>query len=463
MSALFPDAAARRRWDDELTVLLAAARLRVQAGPVRPDIDPAALKAELAAYDFARPGDFGAVLDWSISQLEHGIVHNTHTRYLGLFNPGPSFAAQCADRIVASFNPQLASATTSPAAVAIEAHVARALAARAGLPAGTGGHFCTGGSEANYTALICALVHAEPGYAETGARAFAGPPVFYISADSHLAWIKIAVQAGIGRGGARLVPTDGRGRMSVTALAAAIAADKAAGHVPVMIAATAGTTNAGMIDPLPECAALAGGEKIWFHVDAAWGGGLIASDRLRPLLAGIERADSVTVDAHKWFATTMGCGVFLTPHDGTLRAAFNVAANFMPSQAEADPYVTTVQWSRRFLGLRLFLSLAAAGWEGHAGHVERGIELAALLAGRAEAAGWRVVNDAALAVVCLAPPEGSATVPEIVARVVAGGRAWVSAAAFEGQPVVRACVTHGETTAADIAEAWEALEAARRR
>jgi glutamate/tyrosine decarboxylase-like PLP-dependent enzyme len=457
MTALFPPAAERLRVDNALTLQLAAALDRVRAGPVAAARAQDAFAAELAGFDFQEPADLDTLLAWTISRLETGLVHLNHPGYLGLFNPAPSFPSLCADRIAAAFNPQLASATTSPAAVAIEAHTARVLAARAGLGPAATGHFCAGGSEANYTALICALTAGHPGFAEAGARAYPGPPVFYISADSHLAWIKIAHQAGIGRAAARLVATDGTGRMSTTALAAAIEADRAAGAVPVMVAATAGTTNAGMIDPLGASAAIARDAGAWFHVDAAWGGALIASDRLRPRLAGIEQADSVTMDAHKWFATTMGTGIFLTARPDILPAAFSVATSFMPSHASQDPYTTTAQWSRRFTGLRLFLSLAAGGWPAHAAHVEHGISVIKLLAETAQAQGWTVVNDPALAVVCLGPPPGAPPVPDIAARVLAAGTAWVSAAKFEGAPVIRACAPHGETTERDILAAMEAL------
>jgi glutamate/tyrosine decarboxylase-like PLP-dependent enzyme len=250
--------------------------------------------------------------------------------------------------------------------------------------------------------------------------------------------------------------------MSVDAMQAAIAADRACGYVPVMVAATAGTTNAGMIDKLPECAEIARREGLWFHVDAAWGGGLIASERLRGGLAGIEMADSVTIDAHKWFATTMGCGMFITANAAALPAAFSVEASFMPSHApERDPYASTVQWSRRFLGLRLFLSLAAGGWSGHAAHVERAISLVRQLARDLQSRGWRIANDPSLAVLCAEPPAESAPVREIVARVVASGQAWVSVAAYEGREVVRACVTNGETSEDDVAALVQALEEAR--
>jgi glutamate/tyrosine decarboxylase-like PLP-dependent enzyme len=461
VAALFPDRRERETLDNLLTQALIAADARVAAGGVMPVVDLDAFRRELAGFDFVRERPLDELLAWVIAQLEHGLVHITHPRYFGLFNPAPSFPAQCADRIAASFNPQLATSTTSPAAVEIEAHAIRAVARRAGLPPETTGHFTTGGAEANFTALICALTRANPGFAAKGARAFAGPPVFYVSRESHLAWFKIAHQAGIGRDAVRLVATDGAGRMDASALRAALAGDREHGCIPVMIAATAGTTNAGMIDPLAACAEIARSAGTWYHVDAAWGGALIASDSRRSEIAGIEEARSVTIDAHKWFATTMGCGMFLTNDAAALSSAFQVSTGYMPSNvAGVDPYVTSVQWSRRFLGLRLFLSLAAAGWVGYAAHVERAIELAALLRERLLARGWTIANRSGLAVLCIEPPPGAIDARAIVGRVLGSGRAWISVATFEGRQVIRACVTHGETTQDDVMELVDALETA---
>ncbi len=450
-SPLFLSDHDRRDWDDYLTRALAAAHQRVAAGPVTPRLDLAAFRDELAAFDFQAPRQAEHLLSWTIAQMEHGIVHVTHPRYFGLFNPAPTTPAQWADRIASAFNPQLATWTTSPAAVEIEAHVIRSVIRRAGLPVGAAGHFTTGGAEANYTALICALTRADPGFAVDGVRSFPGRPVFYISKESHLAWLKIAHQAGIGRSAARLIATDGSGRMDTNALAAAIANDRASGCIPVMVVATAGTTNAGMIDPLSECAELARIEGAWFHVDAAWGGAVIASGRHRQVLTGIEQADSVTIDAHKWFATTMGCGMVLTAHPAVLSSAFAVSTGYMPSNdRERDPYVLSLQWSRRFLGLRLFLSLALGGWDAYGDHVEHAIDLAERLSAALAARGWRTVNRSSLAVLCIEPPPNSADVRSIVNKVLASGRGWVSVATFEGRDVIRACITHGETTVQDI-------------
>jgi aromatic-L-amino-acid decarboxylase len=456
--ALFP---AREELDDWLTRELLSANERVVAGSVVPTIDMAAFRAELARFDFLEPQSLGELVTWSIAQLECGVVHLTHPRYFGLYNPAPTFPSQCADRIAGAFNPQLATWTTSPVAVEIEAHVMRSVAERAGMPAGSMGHFTSCGSEANYTAVLCALTRANSRFATDGARAFEGQPVFYASRESHLAWLKIAHQTGIGRSAARLIATDGTGSMDAGALADQIAADRAAGSVPVMIAATAGTTNAGMIDPLERCAEIARHEGLWYHVDAAWGGALIACEELASRLTGMEQADSITIDAHKWFATTMGAGMLLVREPSALSSVFRVSTTFMPSEIEhVDPYTMTAQWSRRFIGLRLFLSLAAAGWSGYADHVRRSLGLIELLREELAARQWIIANNSPLGVLCVEPPQSRGDVRAIARRVLDSGRAWVAAAKFEGRDVVRTCVTHGEASAADIEELVKALQRA---
>ena len=166
-------------------------------------------------------------------------------------------------------------------------------------------------------------------------------------------------------------------------------------------------------------------------------------------------------DAHKWLATTMGCGMFITGHPEVLSSAFQVSTSFMPSNLpQLDPYVTSIQWSRRFLGLRLFLSLAAAGWVGYAQHVERSIQLAVMLRHQLETRGWSIVNDSPLAVLCIKPPSGFNNVRSIVGRLLATGRVWVAAAMFESDEIIRACVTNGESSEYDVDELVSALHTA---
>jgi glutamate/tyrosine decarboxylase-like PLP-dependent enzyme len=213
-----------------------------------------------------------------------------------------------------------------------------------------------------------------------------------------------------------------------------------------------------MIDPLESCAQIARSNGVWYHVDAAWGGAALASEKLKGALAGIEQADSLTIDAHKWFATTMGCGMFVSRDAAVLSEAFQVGGDFMPSNASnLDPYLNTVQWSRRFLGLRLFLALAVAGWRGYAAHVERAVEVIDQVKGRLVAHGWTALNQSPLAVLCIAPPAALGDVRGIVSRLLASGRGWVARTKFEGQEVVRICATHGETSLADVEELVSAL------
>ena len=458
-AALFPSKAYRIAVDDALTRMLSASGQRLQQGSVAPTTHRAAAEAALASVDFGISRELPEVLDWVTRQMEAGMVQISHPRYFGLFNPAPTFASQCADRITSFFNPQLASATTSPFPVALERHVIRQLAQRLRMPRETSGHFTSGGSEANAAAVICALTRAEASYAHAGVYAFTGQPLVYVSQDAHLAWLKIGHQAGIGRNSIRLIATDGTGRMDSIALATALKADRAAGHLPALIVSTAGTTGAGMIDNLRVNAEIARTCGVWHHVDAAWGGALAVSDRLRGLLGGIELADSITIDAHKWLATTMGCGMFMTAHPAVLSDAFHVVMDCMPSNvADLDPYVTTAQWSRRFVGLRLFVGLATAGWDGYGAHVEHAVQLTDVLRAGLIRCGWQLVNRSPLAVSLFRPPVGSPDVRQIAAAIVQSGKAWLSTVDFEGEKLLRICITSGETTDADVTDLIALLE-----
>ena len=151
------------------------------------------------------------------------------------------------------------------------------------------------------------------------------------------------------------------------------------------------------------------------------------------------------------FGTGMGCALFITRRGDLLSEAFHASTSFMPSSISGvDPYLNSVQWSRRFLGLRLFLALAVAGWEGLGAHVERGLAVIEQVKARLVALNWRVVNDSPLAVLDAIPPPELGDVRTLVRGVVASGRAWIAPATFEGQDVVRICATNGETAIADV-------------
>jgi glutamate/tyrosine decarboxylase-like PLP-dependent enzyme len=418
-------------------------------GPVR---SLEAIRTWLQGFDFAAAMPLDRLVQEVTGALAEGIVHTAHPRYFGLFNPTPNFPGVLGELITAAFNPQLAAASHAPLAVALEQHTVQALAQRLGLDAASVvGHFTTGGAEANATGALLALTHTVPGFSEIGVTASAGAPVLYASKESHTAWYKIAHQSGLGRSAVRLVATDGTGRMDVQALRAAVREDRASGRLPFLLVGTAGTTNAGMMDPLLALAQVASQEGLWFHVDAAWGGGLALTSRAGSALEGIERADSVTFDAHKWLSAPMGAGILFTRHAAVVRDTFRVAASYMPSPHElVDPYVSSMQWSRRCIGLKVFMGLAAAGWEGVQKALEHQLDMASLLAEALPEAGWRVVNASPVGVVVSVPLDARLAVADVVARVQAEQQAWVSLAQFEGRSVLRACLTSFRTEPSDI-------------
>ncbi|MFC5805207.1 pyridoxal phosphate-dependent decarboxylase family protein [Streptomyces formicae] len=401
-------------------------------------------------------------------------MHTTHPRYMGLFNPTPTWWGVAGELIAAGVNPQLAAQSHAPAAVEMERHVLRYLAARLGLPEQAEGSFTVGGAEANLTAVVVALTRRHPGYADAGLAGLPRRPrrpVLYASAESHHAWLKIAHLTGLGREAVRLVPADAAYRFDVARLRALLDADIASGHEPFLLIGTAGTTGGGVLDPLPQLAYVAGEFGMHFHVDAACAGAVALSDRLRPLLAGVERADSVTVDAHKWLSAPMGAGMFLTAHPDALAESFRVSTSYMPADSEttADPYLTSVQWSRRFAGLKVFLALAAVGRQGYAEQVERDTALGELLARRLTEEGWLRINDTPLPVVCVVDPDRDAAGPErswawhaaVADRVVRGGEAWLSPVRLAGRPAVRLCLTSHRTRSEDVEAVVSALGAAR--
>ena len=182
--ALFPERTEREHWDDLLTRELALAKERIAKGNVTPTLDLSSFRSELAGFNFLTPRPLEDLLSWTIAQLERGVVHVTHPRYFGLFNPAPTFPAQCADRIAAAFNPQLATSTTSPVAVEIEAHVIRSVARRAG--SSEGGHrpLHYWRSRGELHGSICALTRSNPGFATKGRAPFEGPPsVLYLEGE----------------------------------------------------------------------------------------------------------------------------------------------------------------------------------------------------------------------------------------------------------------------------------------
>jgi glutamate/tyrosine decarboxylase-like PLP-dependent enzyme len=437
----------------------AASRAAARRGDVLcVSVSPDEIRAHLRdRYDLAHPVPIETLLTDVDDLLTRWTEHATHPLHLGLFRPAPDPLCVVADAMAAVHDPNLATWDFAPAANEIERFVLDAFAARFGLPP-TGGlhHFTSGGQEANHTAVIAALTRAFPAHGTSGLRQLSGQPVCYVSSEAHASFDKVAHATGLGRAALRRIPVDSSLRLSIADLERQIAVDRRAGCLPFLVVGTAGTTAAGAIDPLPELAALATAERLWFHVDAAWGGAAVLSDRLRPALAGIERADSITCDAHKWLSVTAGAGMIFIRHRDTVEQAFAVQTAYVPEQASDGrvyPFVTSLQWSRRFIGLKLFLILAANGWTGLAERIDHQVRVAGRLRELLVERGFAILNHTPLPLVCFTHPSlpDAAAHDRVVARLRLDQTAWISRTVLAGrQPALRACVTSYETELADM-------------
>src|SRR5215475_3420814 len=445
----------------------------VDSARVAPELEIEKIRGMLAGRDFEKPAGAVEALDFVADAMWRFQVHTASSRYFGIFNPASTTMGIAADALVAAFNPQLAAWSHNPFAVEVERHLVRAFGQKFGYDlAVADGVFTTGGSEANHTALLTALARAFPDFGERGLRALATQPVLYISSQGHHSFLKAARASGLGAAAVREIPVDDDLRMDVSALTDRVARDRDEGFRPLMIVATAGTTSAGVIDPIGELAEVAARECAWFHVDAAWGGAAAFVPELRATLDGIEKADSITFDAHKWLSAPMGAGLYLTRRPEILKRTFGVATSYMPRDAAelevVDPFTHSIQWSRRFIGLKVFMSLLVAGWEGQAEAIRHQTAMGDRLRQRLRDSGWHVVNRTKLPVACfvdraLWEGETAEYLEAVCKSVVASGEAWLSVARIgdDGRTVLRACVTSYLTNAADVDALVESLNRAR--
>jgi glutamate/tyrosine decarboxylase-like PLP-dependent enzyme len=435
--------------------------LHVNKARVSPELDLEKIRSIVEAFDFENPLDPMEAIDFIVHGLWQYQVHTPHPRYFGLFNPAPATMGIAADALVAAFNPQVATWSHSPLAAEIERHLMRSIGSRFGYDLSqTDGTFCSGGAEANHTAILTALVSAFPSFATSGLRGLEAQPVLYVSNQSHHSFFKAARLSGLGTDSVREIPVNEDRQMDVSLLSSQISLDRHNGLIPFMVVATAGTTSAGIVDPIASIGRVADDNGLWFHVDAAWGGAAVLVPELGSLLDGIERADSITFDAHKWLSVPMAAGIFLTRHKDILDRTYRITTDYMPRDAAqlpvSDPYTHSMQWSRRFIGLKVFLSLAVAGWKGYETSIRHQVEMGRLLRRELEGSQWKVINRTDLPLVCFIDQESQegqsrSHLERVAAEVVSSGKAWISTALLdEDTPVLRACITNYRTEAEDV-------------
>ena len=310
-------------------------------------------------------------------------------RYFGQFNPAPLAIGVWADALCSSLNQNAGAWRNGPTSAMVESQVIRWLCELIGYDDKAFGVLASGGSEANLIALKCARDRAgDYRVGNRGVRALGQELTVYTSEQCHFSVEKSLDILGHGRESLRKVKTDVRFHIRLDDLRAAIKADVDAGRRPACIVGVAGTTSTGVIDPLPELAEIAREYDCWFHVDAAYGGALAFSETHKGKLRGIEQADSITFDPHKWMFVPFSCGATLVRDGGqVLRNSFDMSPEYLSedrgfSDAEYDFFRYGQMGTRRFNSLKLWMCFKLMGQSGYSETVNRHIELTQHLAAR---------------------------------------------------------------------------------
>ncbi|MEU7699293.1 aspartate aminotransferase family protein [Streptomyces sp. NPDC039028] len=433
-----------------------AGKLAATRGPFT-GVTPAELAPAVDAVDLDRPlGDSSAALDELENLYLRDAVYFHHPRYLGHLNCPVVIPAVLGEAVLSAVNSSLDTWDQSAGGTLIERKLVDWTNGRIGFGPGADGVFTSGGSQSNLQALLLAREEAK----STDLSRLR----IFSSECSHFSVQKSAKLLGLGMDAVVSIPVDRDRRMQSVVLAAELEACRAEGLVPMAIVATAGTTDFGSIDPLPEIAALADEYGAWMHVDAAYGCGLLASPTRRRLLDGIERADSVTVDFHKSFFQPVSSSAILVRDGATLRHATYHADYLNPALPAAERIPNQVdkslQTTRRFDALKLWMTLRVMGADGVGTLFDEVCDLAAegfaLLAADPR---YDIVVEPQLSTLVYRYIPAAAASPEEIDRanlharkaLFASGEAVVAGTKVDGRQYLKFTLLNPETTAADIA------------
>ena len=438
------DVEAMRRTGYAAVDALVARLADPEADPVLRRASPAEMRSRLGGPPPEQGAGLDAVLARVIEDVLPYAARNDHPGYFAFIPCFTTWPAALAELTATAANPQPWAWMESPAATQIELEVIDWFRSWLGMPAGTAGVLVSGGSAANLTALLVA-------------REAAGGPsedsVAYVSDQSHSSLARTARAMGLLPHQVRVLPTDDRWRLPPETVAAAVRADRDAGRVPFAVCASAGSTNTGAVDPLDGLADVCAAERLWLHVDAAYGGFAALTPKGRALLAGIERADSVTVDPHKWLYQPFECGGVLVRDGALLARTFTVHPDYLDdtgtrATGEVNLADQGLELSRSFRALKVWMSVQTFGLDAFRAAIARNLDLAAyaeeLVRGQAE---LTLMAPATLGIVCFRREWPGCDEAETERRGVAladalerSGTALVSTTRLAGRHAIRLCV-----------------------
>ncbi|HYL39076.1 MAG TPA: aminotransferase class V-fold PLP-dependent enzyme [Bryobacteraceae bacterium] len=397
------------------------------------------------------------VIEHLSKSIDAGLVASTGPRYFGFVTGGSVEAAVAADWLTSVWDQNAFNYTSSPAAAAVEEIAARWLVELFGLPAGTSVGFTTGCTMSNFTSLAAArhaLLRKAGWDVERQGLTGAPPVTVAVSEESHATLFGALQMLGFGRDRAICVPTDQQGRMRVDELRAVLAGL----GTPVLVCAQAGNVNTGAFDPIFEIAECVQDVSGWLHVDGAFGLWAAASPDHRGLVRGIERADSIATDGHKWLNVPYDSGLVFVRDSSAHRAAMTWGAAYygVSPDLARDNYNWVPEASRRARGFAVYAALRSLGRRGIAEMIERCCALARRMADRlSRAAEVQILNDVVLnqVLVRFSPSGGGdpdAFTAEVIRRAQEDGACWLSGTVWHGMNAMRISVSNWSTSEADI-------------
>ncbi len=461
-----------RRYGHQLIDWIADYRADIEGWPVMAAVEPGAIRARLPPSPPERPEPVAAVLDDLDGILLPGLTHWQSPRFFGFFPANAALASVLGDIAASGLGVLGLSWQASPALTELEEVVSDWMRQLLGLSAAWRGVIQDTASASTLVALLCARERATDFSQENGGLAACSRRLaVYASGQSHSSVEKAALLAGFGRANVRSIPTGADFAMRPEALAEAIEADLRAGLQPCAIVATTGTTAATAVDPLEPLGELARRHRLWLHVDAAMAGSAMLLEECRWMWRGIEAADSLVLNPHKWLGTVFDCSLYYVRDAELLTRVMSTHPSYLRSTADAQ--VRNLRdWGlplgRRFRALKLWFLLREQGAEGLRARLRRDLENARWLAGEvASAPHWRLLAPVVLQTLCVRhePPglEGEALDRHTLAwveRLNRSGAAYLTAAQLAGRWMARVSIGAETTERRHVEALWQGMRAA---
>ena len=443
----------------------------IREKPVTPGESPGQLQELLAKTGIPKEGSPAADLFVRATDLmfNHSLF-NGHPKFLGYITSSPAPAGILAELLAAAVNPNVGAQILSPVATEIEKQTVRWLAELIGFPAGCGGLLVSGGNMANFTGFLAARTIKGPETINREGLTGTSGLLVYCSGNTHI-WIEKAARLfGLGTDSVRWIDTDHSNRMNTEMLDTAILRDMDKGFRPLMVVGTAGDVSTGVVDNLKGIAGICKKYGLWFHVDGAYGGPAASVPDLKPLFEGIEEADSVALDPHKWLYSPLEAGCTLVKNPDHLADTFSTEPEYYNFNSPTEGsylnyYEYGLQNSRGFRALKVWIMLQHAGREGYRNMIRQDIELSVLLFSEADKHPELEAMTQNLSVTTFryVPQEDFENDEKketylnllnetLLNNLQKGGELFLSNAMVQGRYCLRACVVNYRTSAKDIPE-----------